>query len=81
MSNFPVKSNVLSKTRLVPTEFGDGGNCSGYGSGSVWGSFICMDWSPIRGSLRCPRMVACFLSKYFSTRSDDYAPGLSGTPS
>ena len=57
------------------TEFADRGTCSGSGSGSgsgsVWIYFFYVDRIPFQGYLRCPRMVACFLFKYFSTKSDD----------
>ena len=66
--NFPIKSTVLRKTRLVRTEFADDENCSGSGSGSgwffAWCSFFCVYRSPFRGCLRFMRMVGYFLFKY-----------------
>ena len=69
--NFPVRSTVLRKTRLVFSDVMDGVNWSHSGSGSDWITFSCVDLRHLRGCWRFPSTVDFFLKKYFSTRSND----------
>ena len=56
----PVRSTFLRKTRLVSSDFVDGGNWSCFWSGSYWVTFSFFDLRTFWGSWRCPSMVDCF---------------------
>ena len=56
----PVRSTFLRKTRLVSSDFVDGGNWSCFWSGSYWVTFSFFDLRTFWGCWRGPSMVDLF---------------------